>query len=136
LRVLKKRAHITAKVKSKYKQRTHKFGIRIPKSIKEALRVDAENENSLSWVVIVPEMSNVRVAFENCNGELTEHGKPKGYKFVSTHILVFDVMIGENYRRTARLLADGHKTDATLTITYYSSVRDSVRIALTIAALK
>jgi hypothetical protein len=44
--VLKKRAHIIGKVKSKYWQRTHKFGIRVPKTIKEALRVDAENGNT------------------------------------------------------------------------------------------
>jgi hypothetical protein len=84
------------------------------------------------------EMSNVRVAFAEYDSELTQDGKPKGYKFVSTH-MVFDVKLGENYRRKARLpvVADGHKTDApALPITYSSVVsRDSVRIALTIAAL-
>jgi hypothetical protein len=45
--VLKKRAQIIAKVKSKDWQRTHKFGIRIPKSIKESLRIDAENGDML-----------------------------------------------------------------------------------------
>jgi hypothetical protein len=109
--VLKKRAQTMAKVKSKYWQRTHKFGIRIPKTTKEALRVDAENGNTLWWDAIVLEMSNVRVAFAEYDGELTQDGKPKGYKFVSTHI-VFDVKLGENYRRKARLVADGHKTDA------------------------
>jgi hypothetical protein len=42
----------------------------------------------------------------------------------------------ENYQRKARLVADGHKTDAPTSITYLLVVsRDSVRIALTIAAL-
>jgi hypothetical protein len=134
--VLKKRAQIIAKVKSKYWQRTHKFGIRIPKSINVALRVDAENGNTLWWDAIVLEMSNVRVAFEEYDGELTQDGKQKGYKFVSTH-MVFDVKLGENFRRKARLVADGHKTDApTSTITHSSVVsRDSVRIALTIMVL-
>jgi hypothetical protein len=111
--------------------------MRIPKTIKEALKIDAENCNTLWWDAIVLEMSNVRVAFEEYDGELTQDGKPKGYKFVSTH-MVFDVKLGENYRRKARLVADGHKTDApTSTITYSSVVsRDSVRIALTIAALR
>jgi hypothetical protein len=51
--------------------------------------------------------------------------------------MVFDVKLGENYRHKARLVADGHKTDAPApTITYSSVVsRDSVRIALAIAAL-
>jgi Reverse transcriptase (RNA-dependent DNA polymerase) len=134
--VLKKRSQIIAKVKSKYWQRTHKFGIRIPKSIREALKVDAENGNTLWWDAIVLEMSNVKVAFEEYDGGLTQDGKPKGYKYVSTHML-FDVKLGENYRRKARLVADGHKTETpTTTITYSSVVsRDSVRIALTIAVL-
>jgi hypothetical protein len=51
--VLKKRAQTIAKVKSKYWQRTHKFGTRKLKSIKEALRVDAENGNTLWWNAIV-----------------------------------------------------------------------------------
>jgi hypothetical protein len=81
-------------------------------------------------------MSNVRVAFEEYDGELTLDGKPKGYNFVSRH-MVFDVKLGENYRRKARLVADGHKTDAPASTFTCSSVVscDSVRIALTIAAL-
>jgi hypothetical protein len=74
--VLKKRAQIIAKAKSKYWQRTHKFGIRIPKSIKEALRVDAENGNTLWWDAIVLEMSNVRVAFEEYDGETVSRCVP------------------------------------------------------------
>jgi hypothetical protein len=83
--VLKWRAQIIAKVKSKYWQRTHKFGIRIPKSIKEALRVDAENGKTLWWDAIALEMSNVRVAFEEYDGELTQDGKPKGYNKSSVY---------------------------------------------------
>jgi hypothetical protein len=133
--VLKKRAQIITKAKSKYWQRTRKFGIRTPKSIKEALRIEAEDGNTLWWEAIFLEMSNVGVAFEEYDGELTQDGKPKGYKFVLTH-LAFDVKLGENFRRKARLVADGHKTDApTSTITYSVVSRDSVRIALTIAAL-
>ena len=42
----------------------------------------------------------------------------------------------ENFRRKARLVADGHKTEAPSSITNSSVVsHDSVRIALTIAAL-
>jgi hypothetical protein len=75
-------------------------------------------------------------AFEEYDGKLTQDDKPKEHKFVSTH-MVIDVKLGENYRRRARLAADGHKTDATTSTITYSSVvsRDSVRIAVTIAAL-
>ena len=44
--------------------------------------------------------------------------------------------MGENFRRKARFVAGGHTTDVPATLTYASVVsRDSVRIALTIAAL-
>ncbi len=44
--------------------------------------------------------------------------------------------MGENFRRKACLVAGGHMTDTLAAMTYSSVVsRDSVRIALTIAAL-
>ena len=44
--------------------------------------------------------------------------------------------MGKNFRRKARFVADGNKTKTPSTMTYLSVVsRDSVRIALTIAAL-
>ena len=50
--------------------------------------------------------------------------------------MIFDVKFGENFRRKARLVAGGHMTDTPNTLTYSSVVScDSVRIALTIAAL-
>jgi hypothetical protein len=41
--VIKKRDRIVAKVKSKYWQKTHKYGIEIPKSIAEAKRLNEKN---------------------------------------------------------------------------------------------
>ena len=38
--LLKKRDRVLAKVKSKYWQRTHKYGIWIPKSVEEASAID------------------------------------------------------------------------------------------------
>jgi hypothetical protein len=44
--------------------------------------------------------------------------------------------MGENFRRKSRFVADGHKTKTPVAMTYSSAVsRDSVRIALMIAAL-
>ena len=45
--VMKKRNHILAKVKSKYWLRSHKFRIRIPKSVEEVKKVDNQNRNTL-----------------------------------------------------------------------------------------
>ena len=129
--VIKKRNRIVSKVKSKYWQRTHKFGIKIPKSVEEAKRIDTENGDTLWWDAICKEMKNVRVAFE----EADDDAKLIGYERLGVH-MVFDIKLGENYRRKARLVADGHKTEKPASITYSSVVsRDSVRIAFLIAAL-
>ncbi|KAI2491298.1 Reverse transcriptase (RNA-dependent DNA polymerase) [Fragilaria crotonensis] len=131
---IKKRNRIIAKVKSKYWVRTHKFGIKIPKTVEEAKRFDAENGNTLWWDAIVKEMKNVRPAFEVW--EKSADDIPPGYQQIKCH-LIFDVKMGENFRRKARFVAGGHTTEVPDTLVTYSSVvsRDSVRIALTIAAL-
>ena len=131
--VLKKRNRILGKVKSKYWLRTHKFGIRIPKTVKEALQLDRENGNTLWWDAICKEMKNVRIAFEVWNKDVKDI--PPGYQEIKCHI-IFDIKMGENFRRKARMVAGGHVTDTPAALTYSSVVsRDSVRIAFTIAAL-
>ena len=40
------------------------FGIRVPKSVDEALRLDEENGDTLWYDTIQKEMENVRIAFE------------------------------------------------------------------------
>ena len=60
---------ILVKVKSNYWLRTHKFGIRIPKSVEEAKRIDKANHNTLWWEAICKEMNTVRPAFEIVEGK-------------------------------------------------------------------
>ena len=72
--VLKKRNRIIAKVKSKYWVRTHKFGIRVPKSVTEAKRLDEANGDTLWWDAICKEMKNVRNAFEEFEGDVSAVG--------------------------------------------------------------
>ena len=130
---LRKRNRIIAKLKSKYWVRTHKFGIKIPKNAIEAKAFDEENGDTLWWDAICKEMMNVRPAFEVW--DKPESAIPVGYQQVKCH-LIFDVKMGENFRRKARFVAGGHTTEVPNTLTYASVVsRDSVRIALTIAAL-
>ena len=131
--VLMKRNRILAKVKTKYWLRTHKFGIRIPKSVEEAKKIDEQNGDTLWWDAICKEMKNIRPAFEVFEGR--EDDIPKDYQFMWCH-MIFDVKFGENFRRKARLVAGGHMTDTPNTLTYSSVIScDSVRIALTIVAL-
>jgi hypothetical protein len=131
--VLEKRNRIIGKLKAKYWLRTHKFGVKIPKSVEEAKRFDEENGDTLWWDAICKEMKNVRPAFEVWEKDVSE--LPPGYQKITCH-MVFDVKMGENFRRKARFVADGHKTKTPAAMTYSSVVsRDSVRIALTMAAL-
>jgi hypothetical protein len=76
--LLKKRDRVLAKVKSKYWQRTHKYGIRIPKSVEEAFAIDKANGNTLWWDAICKEMKNVLPAFEKW--EKREGDLPPGYQ--------------------------------------------------------
>ena len=49
---------------------------------------------------------------------------------------MFDVKLGENFRRKACFVADGHKVELSPSLTHSSAVsQDSVRTLLTIAAL-
>jgi hypothetical protein len=76
-------------------------------------------------------MTKVRVAFK-----ILDDGErvPPTFQQIRCH-LVFDLKI-ENFRRKARLVAGGHMTETPATLTYSSVVsRESVRIALTLAAL-
>ena len=128
--ILRKQKRILQKVKTKYWARTHKHGI--PKSVKEAMEIDKENGNTLWMDAIKLEMRNVRIAFEEFDGD---PNTLIGYTQITGH-LVFDVKLGENFRRKARYCADGHKTGAPASVTYSTVVsRDSIRILLTIAAL-
>ena len=130
---MKKRNRILAKVRSKYWLRSHKFGIRIPKSVEEAKEVDNQNGNTLWLDAICKEMRNVRQAFEVFEG--TKDQLPTGYQFMKCP-MIFDVKFGVNFRRKARLVAGGHMTETPATLTYSSVVlHDSVWIALRIAAL-
>lgn len=130
--VIKKCHRVISKVKSKYWERTHKYGIRVPKSVAEAKLIDEENGNTLWMDAIRTEMRDVRIAFEEYEGDVSSL---VGYQEITGH-LVFDVKLGENFRRKARYCADGHKTQTPAAVTYSTVVgRDSVRIMLLIAAL-
>ena len=78
LHTLKKRNHIISKVKSKYWLRMHKFGIRIPKSVKEAKQLNQENGDTQWWDAICKEMWNIRPAFEVWGKDVDEI--PIGYQ--------------------------------------------------------
>jgi hypothetical protein len=127
--VLRKKDRILSKVQTKYWDRTHKYGIRLPKSVKEALAIDAETGTDYWRKAIDKEMGNVRVAFEFNDDDKV----PIGHQEITCH-MIFDVKIC--LTRKARLVAGGHKVTVPKSDTFSSVVsRDSVRIFFMVAAL-
>lgn len=127
---LKKRDRIIAAIDSRVRNTTHKYGIEIPRTVQEAKKLDVKNNNTLWEDAIKKEMYNVSIAFD-----ILEEGKsaPPGWMKSSGHI-IFDVKM--DFTRKARWVKDGHKTPDPDWSTYAGFVsRDSVRIALTYAAL-
>ena len=130
--VVKKKERIISRIKSRYWERTHTYGIRMPKSAKEAYEIDKQNNETFWTNAITEEMKKVRVAFAEYDGDVAQL---VGYEELGLH-LVFDIKMSEGFRRKARLVADGHKTDPPSSVTYSTVVsRDSIRIILMIAAL-
>jgi ribosomal protein L31E len=136
--VLRMKERIISKVKSKYLRTTHKFGIQIPKSVREAYEIDRQTGTDFWTKAIAKEMAKVRVAFErtDISPEEMRKGQAKpGYQEIKCH-WVFDIKLDGNFTRKARLVAGGHMTNEPSSVTYSSVVsRDSVRIALMLAAL-
>jgi hypothetical protein len=112
--VLKKRDRIiflVCKRTTRYLKRTHKFGIEVPKTVKEALALDRKNGNTL-WVdTIAKEMEEVHIAF---NILPDGHSAPIGYQKIPCH-MTFDVNM-EDFRRKARPVAGGHRAKASAKI--------------------
>ena len=128
--VLRKRDRIISAVNSRVKRVTHKYGIEIPRSVKEALQLDEKNGNDFWDRAIKKEMYNASIAFD-----ILELGEkpPPGWSKASGH-MIFDVKM--DFTRKARWVKDGHLTEDPDWSTYAGYVsRDSVRIAFTYAAL-
>ena len=126
---LRKRDRIIKKVKSRYWKRTHKYGVRLPHSVKEALEIDKATNTTFWYDAIQKELKNVNIAFE-----FMEDGKPPpGHKKIHVH-MVFDIK--SDLTRKARLVGNGNETEVPAESVFSSVVtRDSVRVAFTYAAL-
>ena len=128
--VLKKRDRIISYVNSRVRRVTHKYGIEVPRTVKEARALDEKNGNDHWDKAIKKEMYNASIAFE-----ILEPGQkpPPGWTKSSGH-MIFDVKM--DFTRKARWVKDGHSTKDPEWSTYAGYVsRDSVRIAFTYAAL-
>ena len=127
---LKKRDSIITSINHGVIKSDHKFGIKIPRNNKEALKLGQENGNILWQDAYEKEMFQVGIAFKILRDN--EH-IPVGYKKSSGH-LIWSVKI--DFTQKDRWVKDGHRTPD-LEDSKHSGVvsRESVRIALTYAAL-
>ena len=137
--VLRRRDRMVKKLKSKYWRTTHKFGIRIPKTIEEARRLDLENNNTYWMDAVAKEMAKAGIAYMPVEGHSPEDVRAnkcdalRGHQEIRCHI-IFDVKM--DFTRKARFVAGGHTTETPSSLTYSSVVsRESVKIAFLVAAL-
>ena len=90
-----KRDRILSKTQ-RYWVKTHKYGLRVPKIVREAVDIDKENDNTLWWHAIMKEMKNIRPAFEGW--ENRKFDPPIGYQEIKCH-MIFDTKLSENFRK-------------------------------------
>jgi hypothetical protein len=91
-----KQNQIVAKIKSRYWKMTHKFGLKLPHSVQEALQIDEETGTDFWRHVIEKEIKNVMPAFEKWDDgtikDIQNGKKLVGYQEVFYHI-VFDIKV-------------------------------------------
>jgi hypothetical protein len=61
--LLKQRNRIIKKVQTRHRNRTHKFGIKVPSSVRDALDIEERTGTNIWHKAIEKEISNVMVAF-------------------------------------------------------------------------
>jgi hypothetical protein len=100
LQVLRKRDLIISLVRRRttcYLKKTHKFGIEIPMTVKEAHALDCKNGNTLWADAIAKEMREVCIALNI----LPDGGSaPIGYQKIPCH-MIFDVKM-EDFRQKSK----------------------------------
>jgi hypothetical protein len=127
---LKKRDHIVAQIKRRVMKRNNKFGLEVPTTVKQALKIDCEKGTDYWQKAIEKEMTHVMCAFN-----ILEEGaeEPRMSKRIPCH-LFFDVKMDFTWK--VHFVAGGHITDPPASITFASVVsQDSVRLAFLIAVL-
>ena len=128
--MLKKREQIISAVKARLKKKTHKYGVLVPNTVKEAYMLDKEAGNTLWQNSINKEMKNNLVAFQVLKND---QAILPGHAFLKCH-MIFDVNM--DFTRKSCFVANGAKTPDPKESTYAGVVlRESVRITLTCSAL-
>ena len=138
-KVLRQRNRMMSKVKKKHWRTTHEFGIRLPKSTEEALRLDAENGDDHLKKALDKEMTKAKASWErpdNVTPEQARTGKVSeliGHQEIDCHV-VFDMRM--DFAWKCCFCAGGHATEAPSSIAHLSMVsHGSARIGFLTASL-
>ena len=106
-----------------------KYGIKVPRTAKEAIRLDNEAGNTMWHDAVDLEMNTIMSAFDLSGGDII----PPGYSEATGHI-IFDVKM--DFTRKARFVKNGHLNPDPIDSNFAGVCsRDSVRIVFTYAAL-
>ena len=100
---------IILKVKCKYWRTSHKFIIRVPKTLKQAYDIDRKSGTVFWTMYIEKEMANAYIAIEKIYC-LTPNDTRKvkirpGYEHVNVH-MIFDIKMDGKSTRKARLVSN------------------------------
>jgi hypothetical protein len=90
----------------RYLKRTHKIGIKLPKTIKEALALDKKNGNTFWADAIAKEMKDVSVAFKIL---LDRQSAPISYQKIPCH-MIFDIKM-EIFLAQSQTTSEGQNFD-------------------------
>jgi len=96
---------------TRYHKRTHKFGLRLPKSVQEAYKIDRETGTGFWHTAILKEMKNNSIAFKF----IKEDTIPVGYQWIPCH-RIFNIELNLTYK--ARFVAEGHWMDPDPNLSY------------------
>jgi hypothetical protein len=110
------------------------FGIKIPRSTREALLFDRENGNNKWAEAMAKEMAGLeRLGVFNYHSPTVEFKKEEGWQFAPLR-MIFSIK-QQDLRHKARLVIGGHMIDSSHLTTYSSTIKDlSVRLLLIIAS--
>ena len=102
-----------------------KFGVEVPLNMKDAIRLDIANGNTLWQDAIKKEIKQLNL-YETFRAMPVGENAPEGYKKIPYNV-IFDVKF--DGRRKARLVAGGHKTEELLEDQYSGVVAmETVRL--------
>jgi hypothetical protein len=124
---LRTRNRIIENVKSRYWKTSHKYGVRLPHSVQEALPINKETGTDFWWQAIQKDLKKAMVAFEYNKG-IPEQLRQDKTVYVGFHEIACPVIFGGkvDLTRKACFVAGGHMTEPLASITYSSVLsRDS-----------